>query len=145
MGEPCFRYHKNHPKGLIFDTDDLPTEEDGWFDSPKKVQNWEAPLPTLDEAPMSGEFPDARSFAHVRAYVVACDAKAPAVLVGDARAASGKTEEELVEMDKELVSYRRRALLYYARRKYNRDLAKNGSPGSLMEQCMALDAGGDPT
>lgn len=140
MGEPCYRYHPNDLAGKIFDSEDVP---EGWFDSPKKCKAPEAPLPTIDQAPLSGEFADPKAFAHVRAYVSACDPHVPPTLVGDARAASGKTDEELAEMDKAAESYRRRALLYYARRKFNKDLAKNGSPDKLFESCMILDAGGE--
>lgn len=143
MGEPCYRYHKDHLKGLIYDSEDLPSEADGWFDSPKKCVQWEVPLPTIDLAPLSGEFADPKAFAHVRAYVSACDPHVPPTLEGDARAASGKTDEELADMDKAAESFRRRALLYYARRKFNKELAKNGSPGSLFEACLVLDDGGD--
>ena len=143
MGSQTMRYHKDHPDGLVFDTDELPSEVDGWFDSPKLgVKGSDTPKPV--EGAISSEFPDAKTFANVRVFVAAVDPLIPALLVGDERGASGLTDEELDELDKSSISKRRRALLYYASRKYSKDLAKNGSPEKLFDKCMALDAGGDP-
>ena len=35
----CFRYHKDHGAKRFW-TNELPREEDGWFDSPTKAANW---------------------------------------------------------------------------------------------------------
>ena len=140
MGTPTFRYHATKgPRGMIFDTDDLPSEEDGWFDSPKKFRDVEPSL-RRDEPEMSGEFPDPRKFANVKAYVSAVDPTIPEVPSQEDAAANGLDEDAWRKLVNEAVSKKRRALLYYARLKHNADLAKNTNPEKLFQACRELDA-----
>ena len=37
MGHPTWRYSLTCPKGQIFDSDKMPSESEGWFDSPAKI------------------------------------------------------------------------------------------------------------
>lgn len=139
MGTPTYRYHATKaPRGLIFDTDDLPSEEDGWFDSPKRFRDVEPSL-RRDEPEMSGEFPDPRKFASVKAYVSAVDPTIPVVPTEEERAARGVSDEDYAKMISEAVSKKRRALLYYARLKHETDLAKNSNPEKLFAACVELD------
>jgi len=43
MSHQAFRYSWEFPKGKKFDSDHLPTEEEGWFDHPNKVRDPKAP------------------------------------------------------------------------------------------------------
>lgn len=48
----CFRYHRHHPPQK-FMSDALPSEDDGWFDSPAKCIDWEPsgqPVPAKFQA-----------------------------------------------------------------------------------------------
>lgn len=139
MGTPTYRYHATKaPRGLIFDTDDLPSEDDGWFDSPKRFRDVE-PCLRRDEPEMSGEFPDPRKFANVKSYVSAVDPTIPVVPGPDEAAANGVSDEDYAKMISEAVSKKRRALLYYARLKHETDLAKNSNPEKLFAACVELD------
>ena len=139
MGTPTYRYHATKaPRGLIFDTDALPSEDDGWFDTPKKFRTVEPSL-RRDEPEMSGEFPDPRKFASVKAYVSAVDPTIPVVPTEEERQAKGVSDEDYAKMISEAVSKKRRALLYYARLKHETDLAKNSNPEKLFAACVELD------
>lgn len=139
MGTPTYRYHATKaPRGMIFDTDDLPEEDDGWFDSPKKFRTVEPSL-RRDEPEMSGEFPNPRKFANVKAYVSAVDPTVPAVPSREDAAANGMSDEDYAKAVNEATSKRRRALLYYARLKHEVDLAKNSAPDKLFATCVELD------
>lgn len=136
-----YRYHaEKAPKGQIFDTDDLPSEKDGWCDSPKRFNEMKM-REKGDEAPvLSGEFPDPRPFHSVKVYIAAVDPSIPAVPDAVTAKAHGMTDEQLEERRKESDSMKRRALLHYAKLKYDQDLARNGSPAKLLDQCLELDA-----
>ena len=146
MGNATFRYHKTKaPTGTIFDSDDLPSEKDGWFDSPKKVATMVIEEGGVPAPVLVGDLPDPRPFISIKAYASVVQGLMPKIPTREQAAARLISDDDLENMEREGVSRRKAAIIYYARLKYGADLPSDRSIALLMADCMELDERAEQT
>lgn len=143
MGSPTYRYHaEKAPSGAIFDSDNLPSTEDGWFDSPKAFNGMRVTEGEPEPVPLA-DFPNPVPYFDVHAYATAVEPNMPVVPKRDELLARGvkedKVDDHLDGLTVAAADARRLALRYYAKKKYGEDLPADSAPGALLKKCEALD------
>ena len=135
MGVPTYLYHAEHG-AQIFDSEDMPGEAEGWFDSRKKFQD----LHTVTKEPepvLSGEFPDPRPFSSIKAYISAVDPTIPKL--PDEPKAFGMDDDAIAALSREIGEKSVRALRHYAKLKHGTVFDDGVGASRLFDECSKLD------
>jgi hypothetical protein len=123
MGNPTFRYHKELG-AQVFDSDALPSESDGWFDSPKKA-NGAVPVTASPSPPV----PQAKP-APPPKTLPTLDEYMSSVALKESHAGLSRDERRAAKA---------RALADFAQMRYGAVIDTSGSLSEIVAQIEALE------